>query len=133
LRARLQPAPEPDGARIRRLIADLDSDRFAVRDQAAKALEQFQELAEPALAEALHRQGLSLELRRRLEQLLGKLPGPVTDLQRLQTLRAIEVLEHIGTVEARDGLASLARGTPQSRLTQEAKVALERLVKRPPP
>ena len=45
-------------------------------------------------------------------------------------LRAIEVLEHIGTAEARQVLKSLANGAPEARRTREAKSSLERLAKR---
>jgi hypothetical protein len=127
---RLRPVQPADKQRLARLIADLDSDRFAVRDQAAKELERFGELAEPALRQALQVPGVSLELRRRLEPLLAKLLRPVTDPQQLQALRAIEALEHIGTVEARRVLVNLAKGAPEARVTQEANAALERLAKR---
>jgi hypothetical protein len=130
LQGHLQPVASADGQRISRWIAALDSNRFAVRDQAAKELDRLGELAEPALRQALERQGLSLEMRRRLEQLLAQLHGPVTEPERLRALRAIEVLEHIGTAEAKQMLANLAKGAPQARVTQEAKVALERLAKR---
>ena len=44
-------------------------------------------------------------------------------------LRALEVLERIGTPEARQILLSLAKGAPEAALTQEAKASLERLGK----
>ncbi len=46
-------------------------------------------------------------------------------------LRALEVLEHIGTAEARSLLEDLAKGVPEARLTREAKASLTRLAKRP--
>jgi type IV secretory pathway VirB4 component len=80
------------------------------------------------------RQGLvgdpSPELRRRLETLLSKLQGPITSTETLRSLRAIEVLEHIATPEARELLQKLARGAPEARLTREAKTAVERLGRR---
>jgi hypothetical protein len=45
-------------------------------------------------------------------------------------LRAVEVLEHIGTPEARRVLATPAEGAVEARLTKDAKAALERLAKR---
>ena len=48
-------------------------------------------------------------------------------------LRAVEVLERIGTPEARQVLAKLADGAPEARLTQEAKASLQRLAKRSAP
>ena len=49
--------------------------------------------------------------------------------EQLQTARAVEVLEHIGTREALQCLETLTKGAPEARLTQEAKSALERLLK----
>ena len=45
----------------------------------------------------------------------------------LRGLRAIEVLEAIGTAEARTILQELAKGTPGAKLTREAAAALARL------
>ena len=42
----------------------------------------------------------------------------------------MEVLELIGTEEAREWLAKLCEGAPEARLTQEADDTCERLVKR---
>jgi hypothetical protein len=47
--------------------------------------------------------------------------------ERLQALRAVEVLERIGTPEARKVLETLATGAPAARLTREAKASLGRL------
>jgi hypothetical protein len=49
----------------------------------------------------------------------------------LHALRALEVLEHVGTPEARRVLEALGHGAPGARLTEEAKAATERLAKRP--
>ncbi len=58
-------------------------------------------------------------------------PEAVPTSQRLRALRAIEMLEHIGTQEARQVLERLAKGASEARLTQEAKASLERLALRP--
>ena len=42
-------------------------------------------------------------------------------------MRAVEVLERIGTSEAAELLKALAKGTPAARVTKEAKASLERL------
>jgi hypothetical protein len=47
--------------------------------------------------------------------------------ERLQALRAVEVLERVGTPEARRLLETLAGGAPGARLTWEARAALGRL------
>jgi WD40 repeat protein len=52
--------------------------------------------------------------------------GAVTDPELLRHLRAVEVLERIGTPEARKVLEELAKGEPAARVTREAKASLER-------
>jgi hypothetical protein len=96
------------------------------REQAIRELERLGELAEPALRKALEGQP-SLEVRRRVEGLLQKLDGPVTLPQHLRSLRAIEVLEHIGTPAAQQVLAQLAKGATAAHLTREAQAAVARL------
>ncbi len=49
----------------------------------------------------------------------------------LRQLRAIEVLECIGTAEARRVLEAISQGATEARLTQEAQAALQRLARRP--
>jgi RNA polymerase sigma factor (sigma-70 family) len=129
LRRRLRPAAEANARAVAGLIADLDSDRFAVRRKAVEELEKLGELAAPALRAAL--KSPSAEVRRRAEALLAKIdslsPGP----QRLRALRAVEALEHAGMPEARRLLEALARGAAGARLTREARLSLERLARRP--
>jgi WD40 repeat protein len=124
LRQHLQPVTAPDPARLARWLADLDSDSFQVREQAIAELEGLGELAEDALSKALAGNP-SLESRRRVERLMIKLDGPVTDSSRMQALRALELLEQIGTAEAGALLAVLAKGAPGARLTREARGALD--------
>jgi hypothetical protein len=70
-------------------------------------------------------------VQRRIEQIIRRLGQPEVPLsaEELQTLRAVEVLESAGTPEARRQSEALAKGAPESRLTQEAKASLERLTK----
>jgi hypothetical protein len=53
--------------------------------------------------------------------------------ERLRELRALSVLEQIGTPAARRVLRELARGPAGSLRTQQARSALARLARRPPP
>jgi WD40 repeat protein len=126
LHERLHPAVPVDNQRIQALIAKLDSDSFAVRQQSTAELEKLGELIEPELRKALEAKP-ALEVRRRLGQLLEKLEGPVTSPNALRGFRAIEVLENIADRDARQVLQRLARGTPEARLTQEARASLQRL------
>lgn len=123
LRERLQPIPPEAAAKISQWIKDLDSEQFPVRDQATTALEKQGHLAEPALRQALTGDP-GLEVRQRVERLLGKLANP--SAERLRELRALEALGHVGTPEARSLLEKLAAGPPFDRLTRDARELLER-------
>jgi WD40 repeat protein len=126
---RLRPATTPATEKVRSLIADLDHEEFARREAAFRELWELEELAEPAVRAAL--QGnLAAEPRRRLKRLL-ETSLVVRSSEKLRHLRAIEVLEHIGSAEAQRTLTRLAGGDPEARLTQEAKASLERLARRP--
>jgi WD40 repeat protein len=127
---KLRPAVPPDPGRAAALIADLDSDRYATRAGAARALEELGSAAAPALRRALAG-GPSAEVRVQAERLLAALNGPVTSPEVLRRLRAIAALERVGTPEARGVLGRLARGDPEARETGEARAALDRLGRRP--
>jgi hypothetical protein len=130
LKERLKPAQRADSQRVRRLIANLDSDRVAARDEAKKELEEIGDAALDALQQALGNNP-SPEERWRIETLILVLRGPVTRPEAMRVLRAVAVLEDIATPEARQVLGTLAEGAPESRLTREAKASLERLARRP--
>jgi RNA polymerase sigma factor (sigma-70 family) len=129
LKERLQPLRSADPVLLGRLIGDLDSEAFAVREKARARLEELGEQASGALVEALGRKP-SLEARRRLEALLARQRGVLRDPETLRAVRAVAVLEDIGTPEARAVLKTLAGGLESARLTQEAHRALERLGRR---
>jgi hypothetical protein len=59
-----------------------------------------------------------------VEQILEKLESGARPTGQLKILRAVEVLEWIGSAEARQVLLELAQGTGESWLRQEAKAAL---------
>jgi hypothetical protein len=86
---RLRPASPADPKRIQELIAELDSDRFAVRQHAMQELGRLGELAEATLRHKLQEK-LSLEMRQRMEHLLRKLePLHSPDRLRVLPLRGI--------------------------------------------
>ncbi len=128
LRKHLRPVPPVDENRLKRLIADLDNDDFALRRKAAEELTKFDDQPLAFYHKALACKP-SLETRRRLEELLEKAAPAWWALsgERLRSLRAIETLELAGTKEAREGLAMLAAGAEGARLTEQAKAALKRL------
>jgi WD40 repeat protein len=123
LHKNLKPLQRGDEKQLARWIADLDSKEFKVRDEATAKIEKLGLAADASLHDALRREP-SAELRHRIEDLLKPL-----NRDRIRNVRAVEVLEHAGTPEARDLLKDLARGTPNASLTREAKASLERLEK----
>jgi len=128
LKDHLKPAQEPDPKHVQRLLADLDSDQFVTRDKAAKELAKLGEQIEPSLRKALEGQP-SEEVRRQVKAILDA-PRAVPSGETLRTLRAIQVLERIGTPEARDVLKKLAAGAAAARETREALESLERLARK---
>ncbi|MCI0460403.1 MAG: PQQ-binding-like beta-propeller repeat protein [Gemmataceae bacterium] len=129
LAERLRPVPLVGAERIARLVADLDSARYSTRQQAERELQKLGDLAEPALRRTLEANP-SLEMRRRIEALLERAEGPISAPEPLRSLRAVEVLERIGTPEARRVLQRLADGEPEALVTREARAALQRLERR---
>jgi WD40 repeat protein len=118
-----------DPPHIRRRIDELDDERFAVRERARRELEQVVENAEPLLRQALTEKP-PLEVRLRIENVLASQPPLCADnapADRLRELRAVEVLERIGSAEAQRLLAVLAAGAPTARLTREAEAARKHL------
>jgi hypothetical protein len=115
---------------MERLIADLDNDKFAVREKATVELERLGERVQPALRKALTNNP-SLETRRRIEQVLEATDPENRGPAQRRALFAVEVLVQAGTPEARRLLETLAAGAPDAPLSDAAKNGLERLSKRP--
>jgi WD40 repeat protein len=127
LREQFRMAVAPEQELIAKLIADLDKEEFAVREKASRELTGLGKKAEPALRKALENDP-SLEARRRIQKLLPNLTSdakPPSDV--LRVLRAIEVLERIGSDESRAIIEQLSKNASDSRTPAEAKAALERM------
>jgi WD40 repeat protein len=122
----LKPAARIDPDKINRWIADLDSNVFAVRQEANANLLKTGEQAVPALRKVLA-SSPPLETRKRVEELLDRLTGGALTSEQLRLVRAIEALEQIATPEARNLLRSLAEGAPGALPTRESQAALDRL------
>jgi hypothetical protein len=117
-----------EGPSIARLVADLDSPQFKVREEAFRKLAALGNQIEPDLERAL-KSGPSQEVRRRLEKLLAQTsaaPSP----ERLREDRALAVLERVGNPAALAFLKSLANSAPRGPLTEQARAALQRLERR---
>lgn len=173
LNERLRPV-KAEPARVARLIADLGSEKFAVRESASAELEYYGKYVKSDLQKALADKA-GAEPAKRLKALLNKIPDPDAKPKAPPTLpdprkgirlmtfngkvlingiplesymtppalvvtsspsswaraaRAIAVLEHIGTPQARDLLGRMATGETDALPTIEARAALERLKKR---
>jgi RNA polymerase sigma factor (sigma-70 family) len=115
-----------ESAAIEKLIKDLDSPTFKVREKANAELLAIGEQVVPYLETALKDKN-RLEVQQRLEKLHGKLTAPLLTGERLRQVRATEVLERISNTEAREVLADLAAGAPEALITSQARGALDRL------
>jgi hypothetical protein len=127
LRESLGKAAETvDAKRIAQLIKDLDDKEFNVREAASRELERLGDRAEPALRKAFDNPP-SPEVKRRAENLLGKLDPSILSESRLRAQRAFAVLEHVGDADATAALRKLADGPEAASETREAKAALQRV------
>jgi WD40 repeat protein len=131
LKERLKPVPVAPAELVHKYIEELNDDKFQVREAANGALEELSELAHPLLHRTLENPS-SQELHRRVERLLRKEEGLSITPRQLQAIRAIAILERIGSPETIEVLKSLAAGASGALLTQEAKSALERVARRCP-
>jgi len=125
IREFLKPIPKSDAARLAKLIAGLDAERFADREAAGKELAALGDEALPGLTAALARPS-SPEAQRRLAPVVARLEAVTVSGERLRGVRAVEVLERVGSADARRLLREVAAGEP-GRLTDEARAALGRL------
>ena len=110
---------EPSSDRVRRLIRDLDADEFDVRERASRELQASNSRG---LLEKALEMNPPAEVHARIRSILrfySQSPTPAI-------VRAIQVLERIGTKKARELLQS---GPGVIRRTHDARKALERLGK----
>jgi hypothetical protein len=126
LSERIQPAAPVDITKVEQWLRDLDSSNFKQRALATRELQKLGELAIPALQKVLATRP-SLEIRRRVEPMLEDLTGRNLSPEQIRIVRAIEVLDKIGTPEAKQLLERLAGGAPGSLTTLQAQMSLDRL------
>jgi WD40 repeat protein len=128
LKEKLEAPGEPAIKQISKLIEQLDDNRFKVRDAAMKELEKRGVEARSALEEAL-KKSPSEDARQRIEKLLKNIQGGTVGVEQMREMRIVEVLERMGTPEARRFLAGLAERKDSSALSHEARWVLKRLPK----
>lgn len=116
-------------SRVTKLIAELDSDDFEVREAATEELTKMGEKAAGALRQALTGD-VSFEVRSRINKMLKALPEQAAlSPEIVRVFEAIELLEQLATPDARAALQALARESLDSRVMREVRGAVERLPK----
>jgi WD40 repeat protein len=125
LRQRLAQVPAPEGKMLARLMADLDSAKYAERQKAKAELEKLGDLALPALKRALDA-GASAEVHATVRKLMEALATRRFTVEEIRQARAVEALELMAAPEARELLKLLAEGAAAAPQTIDAKLALER-------
>jgi RNA polymerase sigma factor (sigma-70 family) len=126
LRERVKPATDAQVRTIGQHIADLDNASFAVRDKASQSLKELGAVAAVALHRA-HEKNPSLEVRRRIDQLMQDMRDRPATGEALRLGRALAALEYAGTPDARRLLSELADGADGAWLTQQARAAFLRV------
>lgn len=126
LKSHLQPIPVKE-VPLERLVADLDSAVFAIRDKASQELKKLDRVAEDYLRQTAKDKKHSLEMQRRLKAILEFLERHPLSREELRQVRAVQVLETIASAEARRSLETLAQGWSAARQTLEARESLQRL------
>ena len=109
LRAHLRPQPDTRKPTVAQLIAQLDDDAFAKREQATRLLIERGAVSGPKLREVL-RGKPSPEVRRRIARILRQLSDPPPTAADLRSVRAIAALARIDTPASRALLAEIASG-----------------------
>lgn len=130
LASHLETDGKPEGfdQRVERLIGELDDDDFFVREKATSELVALGPDAVPAMNAALEAKP-PLEVKYRIRMVLKSANSSARKLrgQSLKRIRAIEILERIGTAEAEALLTSLAKTTQSAREAGTIRLALERM------
>jgi hypothetical protein len=124
-REHIPPAKLIAGDKLRRLLLELDDPSYAVRTQSATELRRVADLVRNELDKHASAPGTSTEARRHLRQILERIDDPTLEL--VVFLRALEVLERVGTPAARALVDEWAGGVPAARFTQEARTTLQRM------
>lgn len=125
----LKSPGRPDAKRVARLLKELDDDNFEVREKASRELATLGAAVEDELRKAL-RDTPSAEVRDRLRDLLVKMKHGGKSPERQRLLRALAVLERVGTPAAREVVTGLARQKLDAALMEQVQATLQRLGER---
>ncbi len=125
--ARIPAAEAIDPKRIERWIDDLDAAEFATRDAATTSLQNAIPQTGPLLEKRLAG-NVTVEVRQRITQILSKREEKTP--AQLRQIRAVHIMEQLGTAEAKALLQTWASGYADAELTRHANQTLRRLVER---
>jgi WD40 repeat protein len=120
-----------DPNKVDKLFADLNSEKYKIRTDATKELEKYGIWMKGRLQQ-MHKNPPTLEVQRRIDQMLAKLdvPGSLSiEQERLRVRRVMLALEQLGGTEAEAILDKLIAGAPEADLQQDARASRERLAK----
>ncbi len=131
LKRRLLSRKGMGSARLRAWIAELDDADFHKRETASRELAKHLPTAEPLLKECLTNKP-SLEMRRRIENLMCLMESQSLSAETIRDLRALEVLERFGLAAIEDIARELAEGNYDPHIVVAAKEARQRLKMRVP-
>jgi hypothetical protein len=123
---KIQPATAVDPKLIRRLLDDLGSSEFAVREASSQALYDQDRQVLPYLEETL-KTATSAEVRERAKRIVEHYRQTPFTGEQLRQTRAVMILERIGDGDSKKLLKKWAGGPANALLTEEASAALKRL------
>ena len=115
IRTRVPVVPRIKEGTIERIVKSLDAAGFNQREAASTELDRLGSSAIQAIKLRM-KAGVSEEAQTRIERFLAKHDRPELQPEELQALRAVEVLEAIGNVDAKKVIDSLATGEPERGL-----------------
>jgi WD40 repeat protein len=124
LTGQLQPVEKADAKVIATLIEQLESNRFPVREKAARDLARLGDVVVKELRRAQER-AKDEDLKMRIESILNQIDSPFLTGDRLRAYRGIEILQRLNTAESKALLKKIAQGAPDAFLTREAQAALQ--------
>jgi WD40 repeat protein len=127
----LSPASRTEDEIINSLIIQLDDAQFAVREAATRRLSGFGPAIVPRLEAVLSKE-TSVEVIFRLKSIINSSHAQQVRSDRLRALRAVQVLEYVGSDGALTHLQALSSGESEAELTNAAAAARKRLRKRVP-
>jgi WD40 repeat protein len=126
LKKHLQPTAPVPFERVADLIKKLDDETVKVRETAFEELEKIGLPAEKVLIDA-RTKSPSNEATRRLNKLLSQID---TGVHWQRDLAGLKLLEEFNSTASRELLQNLAKGDADVRLTREANIVLQRVLKR---